>query len=139
MAYYNFNYPPELNPFLDDDDSVSSAGSYSTVELPQPNFATPPLPPMSNFKLQAFWPDAPVAWFSAAEAQFTLWRVMSQAEAANGQQIPCWGWRQVSFYFGSRHYSCSFLLADVDFNILGVDFLQHFQLTVDVAAKQLWH
>ena len=80
MAYYNFNYPPELNPFLDDDDSVSSAGSYSTVELPQPNFATPPLPPMSNFKLQAFWPDAPVAWFSAAEAQFTLWRVMSQAE-----------------------------------------------------------
>ena len=60
-------------------------------------------------------------------------------KAANRQQIPCWGWRQVSLYFGSRHYSCSFLLAVVDFNILGVDFLQHFQLTVDVAAKQLWH
>ena len=80
MAYYNFNYPPELNPFLDDDDSLSSAGSYNTAELPQPNFAPPPLPPISNFKLQAFWPDAPVAWFRAAEAQFTLWRVMSQVE-----------------------------------------------------------
>ena len=42
-------------------------------------------------------------------------------------------------YFGGRHYSWSFLLAAVDFNILGVDFLQHFQLTVDVAAKQLRH
>ena len=80
MAYYNFNYPPELNPFLDDDDSLSSAGSYNTAELPQPNFAPPPLPPMSNFKLPALWPDAPVAWFSAAEAQFTLRRVTSQAE-----------------------------------------------------------
>ena len=80
MAYYNFNNPTELNPFLEDEDSLSSAGSYNTVELPQPNFAPPPLPPMSNFKLQAFWPNAPVAWFGAAEAQFTLRRVTSQAE-----------------------------------------------------------
>ena len=80
MAYYNFNYPPELIPFLDDDDSLSLAGSYNTAELPQPNFAPPPLPPMSNFKLQVFWPDAPVAWFGAAEAQFTLRKVTSQAE-----------------------------------------------------------
>ena len=63
MAY--FNYPQELNPFLvEDNDTLSSAGSYITVELTQLNFAPPPLPPMSNFKLQAFWPDAPVAWFS---------------------------------------------------------------------------
>ena len=60
-------------------------------------------------------------------------------KAANGQQIPCWGRRQVSLFFGSRHYSWSFLLTVVDFNIPGVDFLQHFQLTVDVAAKRLRH
>ena len=35
---------------------------------------------MSNFKLQAFWSDAPVAWFGAAKAQFKLRRVTSQEE-----------------------------------------------------------
>ena len=55
------------------------------------------------------------------------------------QRIPCWGRRQISLCFGGHHYSWSFLLAAVDFNILGVDFLQHFQLTMDMAAKQLRH
>ena len=32
-----------------------------------------------NWKLQAFWPDSPVAWFGAAEAQFHLRRVFSEA------------------------------------------------------------
>ena len=62
MAYYNFNYPPELNPFLDDDDSLSSAGSYNTAELPQPNFAPPPLPPCPTSSCRPSgpmhrWPD----------------------------------------------------------------------------------
>ena len=35
---------------------------------------------MSNFKLQAFWSDAPVAWFGAAKAQFKLRKVTSQEE-----------------------------------------------------------
>ncbi len=33
-----------------------------------------------NWKLQNFWPDAPVAWFGAAEAQFYLRRVYAEAD-----------------------------------------------------------
>ena len=58
-------------------------------------------------------------------------------KAANGQRIPCWGRRRQSITFGGHRYSWQFLLAAVDFNILGVDFLQHFNLSVDVAAKLL--
>ena len=57
--------------------------------------------------------------------------------AANGQQIPCWGKRQLTIAFGGRRFSWNFLLAAVDFNIIGVDFLQHFNLLVDVTAKTL--
>ena len=35
---------------------------------------------MSNLKLPAFWADAPVAWFAAAEAQFQLGHGASQSE-----------------------------------------------------------
>ena len=35
---------------------------------------------MSNFKLAAFWPDALVPWFGAAEAQFRLRKVTSEDE-----------------------------------------------------------
>ena len=51
-------------------------------DLP-PNVPPPP-PPISTaamaVKLPAFWPDAPVAWFAAAEAQFTLRRLTSQVD-----------------------------------------------------------
>ena len=47
--------------------------------------------------------------------------------AANGQQIP----------FGGRGFSWNFLLAAVNFHIIGVDFLEHFNLLVDVTAKTL--
>ena len=40
--------------------------------------------------------------------------------------------------FSGHRYTWAFLLADVQFNILGVDFLQNFQLLVDVAANGLW-
>ncbi len=33
-----------------------------------------------NWKLQVFWPEAPEAWFGAAEAQFHLQRVTSEAD-----------------------------------------------------------
>ena len=58
-------------------------------------------------------------------------------KTANGQKISCWGERQHTIAFGGRRYTWSFLLAAVDFNIIGVDFLQHFKLSVDVANKQL--
>ena len=57
--------------------------------------------------------------------------------AANGQQIPCWGKRQLTMAFGGRRFSWYFLLAAVDFHIIGVDFLKHFKLSVDVTEKTL--
>ena len=59
-------------------------------------------------------------------------------KAANGQRIPYWGQWQQSITLGGCRYSLLFLLGAVDLNILGVDFLQHFNLSVDVAAKQIW-
>ena len=57
--------------------------------------------------------------------------------SANGQRIPCWGERRLTVAFGGHHYTWNFLLADVQFYIIGVDFLQHFKLVVDVAANDL--
>jgi len=59
-------------------------------DLPPP-LLPPPLPPrpvfhpqqpvnIGNFRLQPFWPDAPVAWFGGAEAQFRLRRVVEEAD-----------------------------------------------------------
>ena len=59
-------------------------------------------------------------------------------KATNGQKIPCWGKRKYTITFGGCRYTWYFLLAAVDFNIIGVDFLQHFKLSVDVAARHLW-
>ena len=76
-------YPWNLNPFLDedDDDSISSAGSFFSINSP-PSYAPPPLPPRApvTLKLPVFWADAPVAWFAAVEAQFELRQVTSQKE-----------------------------------------------------------
>ena len=57
--------------------------------------------------------------------------------SANGQRISCWGERRLTVVFSGHRYTWAFLLADVQFNIIGVDFLQHFQLLVDVAANGL--
>ena len=57
--------------------------------------------------------------------------------SANGQPISCWGERRLTVIFGGHRYTWDFLLADVQFHIIGVDFLQHFQLLVDVAANSL--
>ena len=73
-------YPLYLNPFLVEDDNISSADSYNTRDLPPMSFAPPPLQAMTNLKLLAFWPDAPVAWFAPVEAQFRLCRVLLQDE-----------------------------------------------------------
>ena len=56
---------------------------------------------------------------------------------ANGQRVSCWGERRLTVVFGGHRYTWAFLLADVQFHIIGVDFLQHFQLLVDVAANGL--
>ncbi len=56
---------------------------------------------------------------------------------ASGQRIPCWGERAVQLDFRGRRFEWTFLLADVSFAIIGVDFLSSHNLLVDHAANRL--
>jgi hypothetical protein len=49
----------------------------------------------------------------------------------------CWGEKQLPVQFLGRRFTWTFLLAKVEFPILGADFLKHFNLIVDLAASQL--
>jgi hypothetical protein len=57
--------------------------------------------------------------------------------SANGSRICCWSYCQHTIAFGGRTFQWKFLLTDVRFAILGVDFLCHFELVVDVGKEQL--
>jgi hypothetical protein len=48
-----------------------------------------------------------------------------------GQLIPCWGDRLVQLRFQDQDFSWRFLLEDVAFPILGVDFLRAHKLLID--------
>jgi hypothetical protein len=56
---------------------------------------------------------------------------------ADGLHISCWGERRLSLIFHGRRFEWQFLLAKVQFPIMGVDFLRHFKLLVDPAANRL--
>ncbi len=56
---------------------------------------------------------------------------------ASGQRIPCWGKRAVQLDFHGRQFEWTFLLADVTFPIIGVNFLRSHKLLVDPAANRL--
>jgi len=56
---------------------------------------------------------------------------------ADGLHIPCWGERRLTLSFHGRLFVWPFLLAKVQFPIIGVDFLRHFKLLVDPAANRL--
>jgi hypothetical protein len=56
-----------------------------------------------------------------------------------GQDIACWGEKEMAVFFGGQRYTWSFLLAAVQFPILGVDFLRANSLIVDAAAGRLIH
>ncbi len=56
---------------------------------------------------------------------------------AAGQPIPCWGEKQFRLSFNGTEFSWPFLLAAVQFPIIGVDFLRHFGLLVDPAGNRL--
>jgi hypothetical protein len=51
-----------------------------------------------------------------------------------GQPIPCWGDRLVQLKFQDQIFCWKFLLADVAFPILGVDFLRAHKLLIDPEA-----
>ena len=52
--------------------------------------------------------------------------------AANGSSIKTYGERSMSIRIGSKCLTWTFIVADVDFNILGADFLVHHSLLVDM-------
>jgi hypothetical protein len=56
---------------------------------------------------------------------------------ASGQRIPCWGESAVQLDFHGRRFEWTFLLADVSFAIIGVDFLRSHKLSVNPAANRL--
>jgi hypothetical protein len=56
---------------------------------------------------------------------------------ADGRRIPCWGERPFTITIGGIPRQWQFLLAAVSFPILGVDFLRHHSLVVDVANLRL--
>jgi hypothetical protein len=55
----------------------------------------------------------------------------------DGQRILCWGKSELTLSFHGASFTWIFLLADVQFPILGIDFLQHYHLVVDAASGQL--
>jgi hypothetical protein len=57
--------------------------------------------------------------------------------SANNVRIRCWGRRQSAIVLSGRPFQFQFILADVRFPIIGIDFLRHFQLVVDVCEEQL--
>ncbi len=56
---------------------------------------------------------------------------------AAGQSIPCWGEKQFQLSFDGKAFSWQFLLAAVQFLIIGMDFLRHYGLLVDPAGNRL--
>jgi hypothetical protein len=57
--------------------------------------------------------------------------------AANGQRIRCWGSRRRPLLLAGQEYQWNFIQAAVSFPILGIDFLKHFELLVDVVSEKL--
>jgi len=55
----------------------------------------------------------------------------------DGLPIRCWGEERQRLRFSGRTFEWDFLLADVSFPILGVDFLGTNKLLVDVAGDKL--
>jgi hypothetical protein len=57
--------------------------------------------------------------------------------AADGRRIPCWGEKSFTVSIGGIPRQWGFLLAAVSFPIIGIDFLRHHGLLVDVANLRL--
>ncbi|CAH8639289.1 unnamed protein product [Schistosoma guineensis] len=70
----------------------------------------------------------------SSKSQATVLRL----RAANGSVIPTYGSRQLAVNLGNRRrYLWTFIIADVPTAILGIDFLQHYELLVDSRRLQL--
>ena len=56
---------------------------------------------------------------------------------ADKSPIPCWGWVQQRILAGGTYFDWKFLRASVAFPILGADFLENFDLWVDLRRARL--
>jgi hypothetical protein len=63
---------------------------------------------------------------------------LPQLKSAGGQSIQCFGELAAEVCFGGRRFTWTFLLAAVEEPLLGSDFLKHYKLAVDLAAKSLF-
>ena len=77
-------------------------------------------------------------------ASYSIWPYSSTSSADGprlfgpaGQLIQCWGERKMQLQFQGTKFSWPFLLAAVDFPIIGVDFLKQHSLMVDPANNRL--
>jgi hypothetical protein len=77
-------------------------------------------------------------------ASFSIFPHHSSAPASgpvlsgpSGKTIPCWDEKFLTLSFHGKTFTWTFLLAAVQFPILGVDFLRHYKLLVDPAANRL--
>ena len=57
--------------------------------------------------------------------------------SAGGGHIQRWGEHELTFSLNGKLFTWIFLLAEVEFPILGIDFFKHFQLVIDARARQL--
>ena len=57
--------------------------------------------------------------------------------ATNGSSITTYGEWTKSIRLGSKRLAWTFIIADIDFNIMGADFLAHHNLVVDLRHRQL--
>ena len=61
----------------------------------------------------------------------------TQLSAANGSNIKTHGSIHQAVQLGNHHLPWQFLIADVQTPIIGADFLQHYELAVDLSARTL--
>ena len=79
----------------------------------------------------SLWPPSPSA------SKITSSRV--KLTAANGTPIWAHGQQTQKIKIGDRFYSFVFLIAQIPRPILGIDFLQTFEMAVDLRTRQLLH
>jgi hypothetical protein len=75
--------------------------------------------------------------FSIMPWQFSSPPAGPGLSGADGRRIPCWGEQPFTVTIGGVPRQWTFLLAAVSFPILGIDFLHHHSLVVDVANQRL--
>ncbi|GFT78910.1 hypothetical protein TNCV_3093181 [Trichonephila clavipes] len=106
-----------------------------------------------------FWEEKPEIWFFQVEAQFSIANIKQEETKfnylvaqldtkfiekiwdiiqTNGSEIPTFGHKILTLNLGlRREFQFPFIIAKVDKGIIGTDFLNKFDLLIDIRNKQL--